>query len=84
MLEDSYSNKETIYMKMYITVEPCYSEGPGDWQNIFFITRFFLTFIEVLFHIAPGLNFTITGVKKNSSLDRGLRYRGSTVIYIII
>ena len=38
--------------------------------------------MEVLFHIAPGLNFTITGVKKNSSLDRGLRYRGSTKIYI--
>ena len=42
-------------------VEPRYSEGPRDWQNMFVITRvFFKTYIEVLFYIAPGLNFTIT------------------------
>ena len=57
--------------------------GPRrDWQNMFVITRCFYTYIDVLSHIA--LNFTITGVKKNSSLDRGLRYRGSTVLYIFI
>ena len=41
-----------------------------------------LTYIEALCHIA--LYFTITGVKKNSSLDQRLCYRGTTVIYIFI
>ena len=35
MLEDSYSNKDTIYMKMYITVEPLYNEVLG-LTNYFF------------------------------------------------
>ena len=30
------------------------------------------------------LMFTITGVEKNSWLDRGLNYRGSTVTHIFI
>ena len=35
-----------------------------------------------LFIYCLKLNFSVTGVKKSSSLDRGFRYRRSTVIYI--
>ena len=38
MLEDSYSNKDTIYMNvMYITVEPLYNEVLG-LTNYFSLT----------------------------------------------
>ena len=47
--------------------------GPGDWQNLFPITRF--RYIEVLFHI-----FYYNWGEKNRSLYRGLRY--SEVPYI--
>ena len=37
MLEDSYSNKDTIYMNvMYITMEPLYNEGPPSNELFFF------------------------------------------------
>ena len=36
MLEDSYSNKDTIHMKMYITMAPLYR---SPWSNkLFFFT----------------------------------------------
>ena len=38
MLEDSYSNKDTIYMKMYMTVEPLYNEVLG-LTNYFFLLQ---------------------------------------------
>ena len=44
MLEDSYSNKDTIYMKMYITVEPLYKEVLG-LTNYFFFTPVIVKFI---------------------------------------
>ena len=46
-----------------------------DWLNLFSVTRF--RYIEVFFHI-----FTVTGVKQNSSLYRGLLYRGS-IVYML-
>ena len=58
-----------------ITLEPRCNEGPGpgDWQNLFSVTRF--RYMEVLFHI-----FYYYGGKENRSLYRGLRY--SEVSYI--
>ena len=35
MLEDSYSNKDTIYVKMYITVEPL-KRSPRSNELFFF------------------------------------------------
>ena len=57
-----------------------FNEGPRDWQNMFIMTRF------VNFY--PG-SFSYCLIfyyywKKNTLLDRGLRYRGSIVIYIFI
>ena len=49
------------------TVEPRYSEGPRDWQNMFVITRF--RYIEVIFRI-----FYYYWGRENRSLYRGLRY----------
>ena len=37
MLEDSYSGKDTIYMKMYITMEPLYNEVSLDLTNCLFL-----------------------------------------------
>ena len=52
-------------MKPY-TVEPRYNEGPGDWQNLFAITRF--RYIQVLFH----MSYYYWG-KENRLLYRGVR-----------
>ena len=49
------------------TVEPRYNEVPGDWQNVFAITRF--RYIEVL-----STHFPITAIQKNRLLYRGLLY----------
>ena len=46
MLEDSYSYKDTIYMKMYITVEPLYNEVLSV-TNFFFKVIWKRTLIKV-------------------------------------
>ena len=43
MLEDSYSNKDTIYMKMYITME-LYNEVLGLTNYFFFLTPVMVKF----------------------------------------
>ena len=37
LLEDSYSSKDTFYMKMYITMEPLYNEVSLDLTNYLFL-----------------------------------------------
>ena len=56
-----------------------YNEGPRYWQNMFVITRLInlCRVFFVLLYILLLLEFT-------SSLDRGPRYRGSTIRYIFI
>ena len=43
-----------------------------------------IKFISSPHRVISSIYFTITGVKKNRSLDQRLCYRGSTVIYIFI
>ena len=62
-------------------MEPQNNAGPWDWQNMFVITTFVNLYRGSFSYC---LMFTITGVEKNSWLDRGLNYRGSTVIDIFI
>ena len=54
------------------TVQPQYNKGSRDWQNIFVTMRFINLYQGFFFYIA--LYFTISGVKKNILLDRGLCY----------
>ena len=54
---------------MYSRVEPRYNNVPGDWQNLFTITRF--CDIEVLFHM---FYYYWAWGKENRLLYRGLCY----------
>ena len=56
------------YFPQLLAVEPQYNEGPRDGQNLYAIRRGFV--ISRLIFIY----FTITGVRKNRSLFRGLPY----------
>ena len=73
------SSNSKYMEKNLVPIEPRYTEGPRDWQNMFAITRF--CYIEVLFHI-----FYYYQGEENRQLYRGLLlcrsslYRGSTVL----
>ena len=58
-----------------------YNEGLRDWQNMFIITRFINLYRGSFSYCLIFYHFWS---QKNSSLHRGLRYRGSIVIYTFI